>query len=265
MKVAHSAKLAGFTLVELVISSALMVIILAGAYVCFSSGLASQKLVETRGDATQSARVALALISADLRSACPLSRNLEFLGMDRDLEDGTEADNIDFATHNYSPRRAREGDFCEVSYFVSKDQQTGVTSLYRRRDPTLDDEPLAGGSREELVVGVEGVRFEYYDGWEWFDEWGDAEGKRRAETSNRLQPNLSGMPEAVRVTLWIKPPSQNPDDDNSQPGLTFQTVARLNLARPAATTSDGNTSPGDQPGQGQESGSGPAPPAGGSQ
>jgi general secretion pathway protein J len=248
-----------FTLIELVISSALMVIIIAGAYACFTSGVASQKLIETRGDATQSARVALALITADLRAACPLSRNLEFLGMDRDLEDGTEADNLDFATHNYRPRRAFEGDFCEVSYFVSKDQKTGITSLYRRRDPTIDDEPLGGGSREELVSGVEGVRFEYYDGWEWFDEWGDAEGKRKAETSNRYQPNLTGMPEAVRVTIWVKPVSNSsaPDEENPEPGLAFQTVVRLNLARPSTTGETGGA--GDQPQQEPSSSSGGPP------
>jgi len=228
---------AGFTLIEMIVSSALMVIIIGAAYVCLSSGIASQKLVETRGDAAQSARVAMSLIAADLRAACPLSKKLEFLGMDRELEDGTEADNLDFGTHNYSPRRAREGDFCEVSYFVSRDQKTGVTSLWRRRDPTLDDEPLAGGSREELVAGVEGVRFEYYDGWEWFDEWGDAEGKRKSETSNRYQPNLSGMPEAVRVTIWIKPNSGKEEDaENREPGLAFQSVTRLNLARTSTST-----------------------------
>jgi hypothetical protein len=200
--------------------------------------VSSQKIVETRGDAGQAARVAMSLIAADLRAACPLSKKLEFLGMDRELEDGSEADNLDFATHNYSPRRAREGDFCEVSYFASTDRETGVTSLWRRRDPTIDDEPLAGGNRELLVAGVEGVRFEYYDGWEWFDEWGDAEGKRKAETSNRYQPNLSGMPEAVRVTIWIKPNSGS-EDDNTQPGLVFQTVTRLNLARTSTSTDTG--------------------------
>ena len=257
MKLTPLGRASAFTLIELVISSALMVIIIAGAYVCLSSGIASQKLVETRADAAQSARVALALITADLRAACPLSRNLEFLGMDRDLEDGTEADNVDFATHNYSPRQPREGDFCEVSYFVSQDQKTGVATLYRRRDPTLDDEPLGGGSREELVPGIEGVRFEYYDGWEWFDEWGDAEGKRKAETSNRDQPNLTGMPEAVRVTIWIKPASTADKEENPEPGLVFQTVARLNLVRPASGTTSG--APGEQPAQSSPQNSGGQP------
>src|SRR6266498_3787519 len=89
--------LPGFTLIELVISASLMAILLVGAYLCLSSGLASQKLIESRGEAVQSARVALALMSADLRGACPLSKDIQFLGMDRMLGD-VEADNLDFAT-----------------------------------------------------------------------------------------------------------------------------------------------------------------------
>jgi len=35
-----------------------------------------------------------------------------------------EADNVDFATHHYTPRRVREGDFCQVSYFVAKEAES---------------------------------------------------------------------------------------------------------------------------------------------
>src|SRR5690348_3976793 len=60
-----------FTLIELVISSALMVIILTAAYLCLSAALAGQKLLEPRAEVVQNARVALSLLSADLRAACP--------------------------------------------------------------------------------------------------------------------------------------------------------------------------------------------------
>src|SRR5437867_11011083 len=66
--------LSAFTLIELVISSALMALILVSAYLCLTSGLASRKLIESRAEAVQNARVAMALLSADLRCACPLSK-----------------------------------------------------------------------------------------------------------------------------------------------------------------------------------------------
>ncbi|MGA2871553.1 MAG: prepilin-type N-terminal cleavage/methylation domain-containing protein, partial [Verrucomicrobiota bacterium] len=134
-----------FTLIEVVISSALMALILVSAYLCLSAGVAGKNIVEPRADIFQTVRVTLALLTADLRGACPLPGDSAFLGMKRMVGD-TEADNLDFATHNYTPRRAQEGDFCETSYYVQQDPQSGHFSLWRRRNPTLAPDPMSGGS-----------------------------------------------------------------------------------------------------------------------
>jgi prepilin-type N-terminal cleavage/methylation domain-containing protein len=225
----------GFTLIELVISSALMAMILVSGYVCLNSGFASQKLIESRSEVVQSARVAMALMSADLRCACPLAKDLQFLGVHRTLGDIT-ADNLDFGTHNYTPKHEHEGDFCETSYFVDVERESGKLSLWRRRDSTPDDEPLAGGTREEIARGVRGLRFEYYDGLDWYDDWGDPVRRKKTETSWKDHPNLFGMPEAVRITLWLEPASRSAKSDNPERPLMFQTVVRLNLAALAQKT-----------------------------
>ena len=233
----------GFTLIELVISSALMSLILFSGYLCLRSGVSSQKLVESRSDILQNARVALAILSADLRGACTLSKEYDFLGMHRMLGD-MQADNLDFATHNYTPRQAREGDWCEVSYFLDKSPEEGDFRLWRRRDPTPDPEPLSGGTREEIARGLRGLKLEYYDGFEWFEEWGDPEGRRPGQAATLDRPNLSGMPEAVRVTVWFDSnPRRKTASDVSQeaesvePPFVFQTVIRLNVAAAAASSS----------------------------
>ena len=236
---------AGFTLIELSISAALMAMILVSAYLCLSAGVSSQKLVESRTGVLQSARIAMALMSADLRCACPLSKDYAFLGMKRTLGE-VQADNLDFATHNYTPRRAREEDWCEVSYFLDKDRASGQFSLWRRRDSTPDDQPLSGGSREEIVPGVRGLKFEYYDGFDWYDEWGDPEGRHKGQSSSLDPANLSGMPEAVRITLWLDPGSRpaketSPEKESPEPPLVFQTVARLNLAAISQSSASGST------------------------
>jgi type II secretion system protein J len=228
------APASGFTLIEMVISAALMAMILAAAYLCLSSGLRSQKLIESRADIVQGARIAISMMSADLRGARPLSKDIAFLGMQRMLED-VEADNLDFGTGNYTPKRRGESDFCEVSYFVSPDPNSGQLALWRRRDPTPDDEPLSGGSREEILRGVRGLRFEYYDGLDWYDDWGDPSGKNKAQTSLRLEPNLEGMPEAVRITLSV---GSTRDKEKAEPPMVFQTVCRLTLAGLANAAGD---------------------------
>ena len=215
-----------FTLIELVVSGALMSVILVGGYLCLSAGTSSQRMVEARSDAAQSGRVALGMIAADLRSAVQLSREWEFVGMRRALEN-IDADNVDFATRNYVPKRLDEADWCEVSYFVQKDAKTGEFVLFRRRDPTPDPEPLSGGNREEIARGVKGFRLEYYDGWDWYDEWGDPQDKERF--SALPEPNASGMPEAVRITLTLAT-GEKVEEGTAAPTLVLQTTARLNMS-----------------------------------
>lgn len=237
-----------FTLMEVVISAALMSLILVTAYLCFDAGIRGRRMVEPRVEVFQNARVAMALISADLRSACPLSKDFDFLGSHRMLG-SMPGDNLDFATHNYTPRRDREADFCETSFFLDKDPETGRFSLFRRRNPIPAPDPLSGGSREEIATGLLGARFEYFDGLDWYDTWGDESGKK-AETSNRDQPNLTGMPEAVRITLWFDSDPQaklmEASNNKTNPPMVFQTVARLMLAdttQPdAASSSSDDTS-----------------------
>ena len=254
---------AAFTLIEVMISSALMALILVSAYLCLGAGFSAQKLIEPRAEIIQNARVALALMTADLRAACPLSKSDDFLGMTRTVEN-IEADNLDFATHNYTPRRAREGDFCQESFYLDKDLATGQFSLWRQRNPTIALDALNGGSQEEIAQGVVGLKLEYFDGTDWYDSWGEVKENGKDQNSARGKKNLSGLPEAVRITLLMdsNPKKKNPDsatgEEKPEPPLVFQTVARLNLVAAAQNNSssadagnlDNNTSPKQIPGNG---------------
>jgi len=226
-----------FTLVELIVSASLMSMILVSSYICLNAGMHSRKLVQQRSTTIQTGRVAINLIAADLRSATPLSEELEFIGMDRQLGN-MEADNIDFATHRYTPTKRSEGDWAEVSYYISQDEKTGQNVLYRRRDATPDPEPMMGGSKEEIATGIRGLSFQFYDGFEWFEEWGDAEGK--AQFMEFPDSNMSGMPEAVRIQLALDAEPAKPITNalnsvegthtNAAPPMIFETIVRLNLA-----------------------------------
>ena len=233
----------GFTLVELLISVSLMTGILMASYVCLQAALTGRSIVEDRSDAIQTARVVMEMIATDLRSADRLSEQHEILGLDRTLE-GIEADNIDFVTRHHTPNFPMEADYCEVSYFVVQHPETGRFVLLRRRDALPDDKPLEGGQRQVLIDDLLGLKFEYYDGWDWYDDWGDAETPEQTteseESSLIASAGRVGFPEAVRVSLMIpeksetKPaPTANPVAETQQtpPGaLVFQTIVRLNLA-----------------------------------
>jgi prepilin-type N-terminal cleavage/methylation domain-containing protein len=262
MNARFSKRNSAFTLIEVMISSALMALILVSAYLCLGAGFSAQKLIEPRAEIIQNARVAMAIMTADLRAACPLSKDDGFLGMTRTVEN-IEADNLDFATHNYTPHRAREGDFCQESFYLDKDLETGQFSLWRRRNPTIALDALNGGSKEEIAKGVVGLKFEYFDGTDWYDSWGEVKERGKDQSSNAEKNNLSGLPAAVRITLLLDsdPKKKNPDatdEGKPEPPLVFQTVVRLNLADAAQNNSNssdagnsGNTSsPGQMPGNG---------------
>jgi prepilin-type N-terminal cleavage/methylation domain-containing protein len=253
----------GFTLIELTISAAVASIILVASYLCLNAGVATQKLIEPRTEVLQSARVALAMMSADLRSACSLSPDFDFVGEQRALGE-MEADNLDFATHFYTPARPREGDYCQVSYFVDKSRGAELRgaelfSLWRRRNPHLAPDPLTGGSREEIVRGLRGLTLEYYDGLDWYDTWGDASIKKKVKYTATPPPNLTGFPEAVRITLLLDPnPDKSADKsaEKPEPPLIFQTVVRLEMADvpaagggSAAPDNSGGGNDAGQPGQ----------------
>jgi prepilin-type N-terminal cleavage/methylation domain-containing protein len=227
----------GFTLIELTISAAVASIILVASYLCLSAGVASQKLIEPRTEVLQSARVALAMMSADLRSACSLCPDFDFVGEQRAIGE-MAADNLDFATRYYTPTRSGEGDYCQVSYFVDKGRGANRFSLWRRRNPHIAPDPLAGGSREEIVPGLRGLMLEYYDGLDWYDNWGDASIKKKVKYTTTPPPNLTGFPEAVRITLLLDP---NPDKstEKQEPSLVFQTVVRLEMADTPAPSGAG--------------------------
>ncbi len=197
----HQSK--GLTLIELLVGVVIVSIIAGAAGASLISGLKSREIVESHAELLQTARTTMRLIERDLRDAVPLSEDFEFVGMDRELGD-IPADNLDFATRNFDPQAPGERDLCEVSYFVDKARDGKGYALYRRTDPTVDDFPLEGGFREQVINGVKGFSLEYYDGFSWYDFWGRQRQRVVEETERSLLAgNLTGMPDAVRVTLIL--------------------------------------------------------------
>jgi type II secretory pathway component PulJ len=229
---------AGFTLIEVVVSGTLMALILGAAYACLRAGVEAERTLDPRLDALQGGRVAVALLTADLRCAAPLAPDSEWVGL-RGEREGARFDRLDFGTLNYTPRRAGVGDFCQVSYRVETDPETGGRVLWRRRNPRLGVDPFSGGVREELVAGVRRFALEYYDGFEWFEAWGDPRERAKAETSNRSVYNVEGMPRAVRISLWLDPARRSGSARErgasgrkvEEPPLRFETVVAVAVPR----------------------------------
>ena len=197
---------------------------------CLNAAMSSQRLIEHRNEIFANARVALSLIASDLRCVCVLSNDFPLVGMDRELGDA-EADNLDFATHNYRPKKARESDFCAVSYYLNKDSKSGALSLWCRINPHVSSDAISGGKRQEIIPNVRGLRFEYFDGLEWQDNWGESgmTGSKASSTTHYQ----TGLPDAVRITLWLetgKDENNKSERTQKEPAQKVQTVVRINMA-----------------------------------
>ncbi len=210
----------GFTLVELIVGTSIMAGVIASAYLCLHAGLVSQRDVDARADAVQKLRVVLGRMGRDLRAACVWEKDASFLGERVDV-DGLAADSVHFVTHNWQPRAPGEGDLCEVSYYVKKNEATGALDLWFRVDSSIDDELSAGGVHHLLVDDIGGLRIEYYDGFDWHETWGDLtfgrQLERRSEDPFFWAPNLVGLPDTVRLTIV----ADVHGDDKRQRPLSF--------------------------------------------
>jgi len=103
-------------------------------------------------------------------------------------------------------RDADESDQSEIGYFIDTVESVKggkVSALMRREDPTIDEDPLKGGTVNVLAENVSSITFEYWDATKeigdeaWVDEW-DA-----CQEGNTVGERFPLLPERVRITLEI--------------------------------------------------------------
>jgi len=191
---------AGFTLLEIVISVAILVVILTIVYNTFNSSIKAFSAMENQGDAYAQARIVLNRMSEEIGSIYFSTQNPKtglpktgLLGEDRD-EDDLPFDALHFTSlsHIRWVKDSRESELCEIGYYLEKDNETGESFLFRREDWNVDGTLEEGGRPLELAEGVDGLNFRYYDGKEWADEW-----------DSRITGTL---PKAVEIVLVMRDP-----------------------------------------------------------
>jgi len=182
----------GFTLVELITSTAILSIILAATFRAFHVAHQTEAKVGASNRMMQNARVALDRMSQAFRSAYRSRfRNEDyFQGTDEVFNDFND-DSVCFYSVFDTPMFAEgpESDVCEVEFFVARDEESDETGLFMRRDQGFDEDPDQGGFVTHLADGVIGLEVKYYYLGDWQDDW-----------DNELE---QGLPEAVMVTITL--------------------------------------------------------------
>lgn len=182
----------GFTLLEVLIATALLALFLTILYRVFFTTLKAEDRVTKDLDLYLDIRQTLDTMSMEVQSAFFSGKHLRtfFIG-ERSDSLGRITSSLSFTTFTYP--LLQEGmpasDMVAVSYSV-EDKDGGLTLLKGVWNPYLE-----GGDKKSqlwmpLVEGIEGFEVEFYNGREWAKAW-DATLERR-------------LPSAVRVTITIK-------------------------------------------------------------
>lgn len=191
----------GFTLLEVLVSMAILVIIMAALYSAYTTNVEAIQIARQNGEVHQSARIVLDRMTKDLQSALiqvsvPSEKiRLGLVGEDREI-DGRRADRLDFTTvaHLSLTEKGPGSDLCEVGYFIDEDPEAKVLVLFRRDDPSVDEDFTKGGSQLEMARNVIEFNVAYQDSrGEDSDKWNTLEGAPGA-----------GLPVLVKIRLVLK-------------------------------------------------------------
>ncbi len=131
--------------------------------------------------------------------------------------DGMQVQRDELLIFNGNLRANKEIDFNGEgieyeSQFRIEDGETGLT-LWKRRDPILDDNPIGGGVATPIAEGIVSLQIEAFDGASWFEQWDSDE---------------SGIPEAIRITVTSTGMELN---DVSTRNVTLRTIVPLDRVR----------------------------------
>jgi len=170
----------GFTLLEVLIATAIMAGIVTVIYTSFFTASRNVEQAENMRDTSDLVRTLISKISNDVANAYvnPAMDPLTvFYGKKVQPDMGSDTTRYDelYLTTLANSRRpgTKETDLWEVGYyFKQKPDGKGYVMMRReKRELTKDVPALEGGIEYELTDKVERFQFQYYNGFSWVDEW----------------------------------------------------------------------------------------------
>jgi type II secretion system protein J len=193
----------GFTLLEVLMAVAIMLMIVTVIYATFFTAGRNVKQAEASRDATDLARTLVTKLSTDIAGAY-INPNMNvpvvttiFYGQSVQPETETELDKnrydaLDLTTlTNWRTPDSQETDLWEVSYYFNqKPDGSGYVMMRREKRQLSNDTPaLQGGIEYTMTDRVRSLQLRYYDGTSWLDQWDSR--------------SLQTLPNAVEITLVL--------------------------------------------------------------
>jgi general secretion pathway protein J len=194
----------GLTLVEVLVSMAILSMIAVLIYADFDSLGHAKKVESMRGDRARQARSGMLRMSRELSGAFLSMHNPQNLALQVRItafvgQQSSPFDRLDFSSfaHKRVESNAHESDQAEIAYFASPDPDVeGKIDLVRREQTPADMDPKRGGSVNVMVEDIESFDVRYMDPTttQWTETW------------DTIQPTaqFNRLPLEVRITLTLK-------------------------------------------------------------
>lgn len=188
---------AGFTLIEIMVATAIASIILVMAYTSYRSIFDSIKRSTGRAEFYENVNLALMKIDQDISNAYYTRGNKNITFISENVRGNSR---LDFVTVNHNDfmmagkknTPVHMSDIKEVGYFLIEAKNTMDLFRLMKREKTSywDEDPLQGGTEHVLLPNVVSLKFEFHKGNDWADDW------------DSRQNNM--FPRAVKTTLVVK-------------------------------------------------------------
>jgi len=221
----------GFSLVEVLISIAILAAITSLLFGAFSALKRSKDGLTRVQDRQREGRLAMARITRELQTAylsahMPLNQALLVQKTIFKGERGTPADRLDFTAfaNTRLDKNSHVSDQCELSYFGSPNPDgSGTNDLVRRIDTEPDLEPTKGGRIEVLATDIDLFDLQYLDAQtgQWQESWDT--------TQTTGQPDR--LPLQVRVILVLNGGARSASD-RGRGTIRLVTKVGLNILAP---------------------------------
>lgn len=226
----------GLTLLEVLVASSILSIVLAILYGVFSQTLTSKRIAEDRSALSRTARIVLLRMGEDIQASFPFTpEDARFVGATRRTSTFPQA-SLSFTSFANAQLTdvGREGDWSEIAYDLVPDP-LAPTLWQLVRHVRLSSTSVRNARRDDeeaevlpLLSRVQGLRFRFFDGRGWLEEWGQDRTKTR-------------VPQAVEVEIAL---AETSGRQRNEPfvSVTFSTLVDLPLAQPVVAAGRGGGS-----------------------
>lgn len=221
----------GFTLLEVLISIAILAAITSMLFGAFSALKRSKDGLSRMQDRQREGRLAMARMTRELQSAylsahMPLNQALLVQKTIFKGERGTPSDRLDFTAFANArlERDSHVSDQCELSYYGSPNPDgSGTNDLVRRIDSDLDLEPTKGGRVEVLATDIDLFDLQYLDAQtgQWQEGW----------DTTQSTGQLDRLPLQVRIILVLNGGARA-SADRGRGTIRLVTKVGLNILQP---------------------------------